>query len=128
MAKYLISFPAHAMRAPTEALFDVDRDAHAVMAEAKAAGVYVFAGGIDGSVPPVRVSADGTVTEGGYPSTRPLDGGFAVLELPSREAAVSWAARFARACRCDQILSHLGLDPRPPPKARAREAGQEFAA
>jgi hypothetical protein len=25
----------------------------------------------------------------------------------------------------EKILSHLGLDPQPPPKARAREAGQD---
>jgi len=25
----------------------------------------------------------------------------------------------------EKILSHLGLDPRPPPRARAREAGQD---
>lgn len=68
VAKYLISFPAHAMRALPEALVEVERDAHAVMAEARAAGVYVFAGGLDGSVPPVCVSADGTVTEGSYRS------------------------------------------------------------
>lgn len=99
------------MVAPADEMAVVDRDAHALIAEAKAEGVYVFAGGIDGSVPPVRVSADGTVTEGGYPSARPLDGGFAVLELPSRAAALSWAARFARACRCDQELRAFGFDP-----------------
>jgi hypothetical protein len=27
-----------------------------------------------------------------------------------------------------KILAHLGLDPQPPPKSRAREAGQDFAA
>ncbi len=27
-----------------------------------------------------------------------------------------------------KILSHLGLDPQPPPKGRAREAGQDFPA
>ena len=27
----------------------------------------------------------------------------------------------------EKILTHLGLDPQPPPKARAREAGQDFA-
>jgi len=26
-----------------------------------------------------------------------------------------------------KILDHLGLDPQPPPKGRAREAGQDFA-
>ncbi len=28
----------------------------------------------------------------------------------------------------EKILAHLGLDPQPPPKGRAREAGQDFAA
>jgi hypothetical protein len=72
------------------------RDAHSVIEEAKAAGVYVFGGGID---------------EGGYPWAPPLDGGFTVLELPSREEAVAWAARIAKACRCDQELRVFGFDP-----------------
>ncbi|WP_296873158.1 transcription initiation protein [Tibeticola sp.] len=110
MIKFLITFPAAAMVVPAEEMAAVDCDAQAVIAQAKAEGVYVFAGGIDGGVPPVRVSADGTVTQGGYPSARPLDGGFAVLELPSHEAAASWAARFARACRCDQEVRAFGFD------------------
>ena len=61
MAKYLISFPSAAMVVPEGQLEAVGRDAHAVIDEAKAAGVYVFAGGIDEGVPPVLVSADGTV-------------------------------------------------------------------
>ena len=28
----------------------------------------------------------------------------------------------------EKILSHLGIDPQPPPKGRAREAGRDFAA
>jgi len=28
----------------------------------------------------------------------------------------------------EKILAHLGLNPRPPPKSRAREAGLHFAA
>jgi hypothetical protein len=27
----------------------------------------------------------------------------------------------------EMILTHLGLDPQPPPRGRAREAGQDFA-
>ena len=34
-----------------------------------------------------------------------------VLELPSREEAVAWAARIAKACRCGQELRVLGFDP-----------------
>lgn len=112
MARYLISFPSAAMVVPDDEREAVGRDAHAVIEEAKAAGVYVFAGGIDEDVAPVLVSADGSVAEGGYPWAPPLDGGFTVLELPSREEAVAWAARIARACRCEQELRVFGLDPR----------------
>jgi hypothetical protein len=77
----------------------------------KASGVYVFGGGIDENVPPVLVSADGSVAEGGYSRAPSLNGGFTVLELPSREEAVAWAARFAIACRCQQELRVFGFDP-----------------
>ena len=111
MAKYLISFPGAAMVVPASELAAVGRDAHAVIDEAKLAGVYVFGGGIDEDVPPSLVTADGVVTEGGYSWAPPLNGGFTVLELPSREAAVSWAARIAKACRCNQELRVFGFDP-----------------
>ena len=111
MAKYLISFPSAAMIVPDGEWEAVERDSHRVIEEAKAAGVYVFGGGIDEGVPPVLVSADGVVTEGGYPWAPTLDGGFTVLELPSREEAVAWAARLAKACRCNQELRVFGFDP-----------------
>ena len=109
--KYLISFPSAAMVAAGDELDAAGRDSHALIEEAKAAGVYVFGGGIDEREPPVRVSADGAVTEGGYPWAPPLNGGFTVLELPSREEAIAWAARLAKACRCDQELRVFGFDP-----------------
>ena len=111
MAKYLISFPSAAMVVPDGELEAVGRDAHAVIDEAKAAGVYVFGGGIDEAVPPVLVSADGTFSAGGYSWAPPLNGGFTVLELPSREEAIAWAARLAKGCRCPQELRVFGFDP-----------------
>ncbi|QDT55304.1 hypothetical protein Pan44_33470 [Caulifigura coniformis] len=111
MAKYLISFPSAAMVVPDGDWDAVSRDSHAVIEEAKAAGVYVFGGGIDESVPPVLVAADGTFTEGGYSWAPPLNGGFAVLEIASREEAITWAARLAKACRCQQELRVFGFDP-----------------
>ena len=111
MAKYLISFPSKAMIVPDGEWEAVVRDSHAAIEEAKAAGVYVFGGGIDESVPPVLVSADRTVVEGGYPWAPPINGGFTVLELPSREEAVAWAARIAKGCRCQQELRVFGFDP-----------------
>lgn len=111
MAQYLISFPSAAMVVPDDEFEAVGRAAHDVIDEAKAAGVYLFAGGIDEGVSPVLVSADGSVAEGGYSWAPPLNGGFTVLELPSREEAVAWAARIAKACRCQQELRVFGFDP-----------------
>jgi len=111
MAKYLISFPSAAMVLSAGELEAASRDSHAVIDQAKTAGVYVFGGGIDETMPPVLVSADGTVAQGGYPWAPPLNGGFCVLELPSREEAVSWAARIAKSCRCGQELRVFMYDP-----------------
>lgn len=111
MAKYLISFPSAAMEVPDGEMEQVGIDSHAVIREAKAAGVYVFGGGVDESVPPVLVAADGSVSDGGYPWAPPLNGGFAVFEVPSREEAIAWAARLAKACRCSQELRVFGFDP-----------------
>lgn len=111
MTKYLVSFPASAMDVSGEEMVAVGEASHAVIREAKEAGVYVFGGGINEDVAPVMVAADGTVTNATYPQTREFDGGFCVLELPSRAAAVQWAAKFASACRCAQELREFGYDP-----------------
>lgn len=111
MTKYLISFPSGAMVFPEGEFQVVVDESHAMVAEAKAAGVWVFGGGIDESVPPVMVDADGVVTEGTYPQTKQIEGGYTVLELPSREAALEWAAKFARVCRCAQEVRAFGYDP-----------------
>ena len=112
MAKYLISFPSAAMVVRDAELEAAGRDSRAVIEQAKAAGIYVFGGGIDESVSPRLVSASGAVAEGGYPWAPSLNGGFTVLELPSRDEAVAWAARIAKACRCEQELRVFGFDPR----------------
>jgi len=111
MAKYLISFPSQAMVVPEQDWADVGEASHAVVREAKRAGVYVFGGGINEDVPPLMVAADGSVTSETYPQTREFNGGFCVLELPSREAAIEWAAKLAKACRCSQEVREFGYDP-----------------
>jgi len=111
MTKYLISFPGAAMDIPDDQWSAVGEAAHAVIREAKAAGVYVFGGGINEDVAPLMVAAEGTVTKETYPQTKEFDGGFCVLELPSRELAVEWAAKIARSCRCSQELREFQYDP-----------------
>ncbi|WP_116092322.1 YciI family protein [Sphingomonas crusticola] len=110
MTKYLISFPSEAM-VLTDAEFPVVvAEAHAVIEDARAAGVYVFGGGIEEKVDPVLVAADGSVSPEIYPGSR-LRGGFTVLELPTRAEAILWASKIAAACRCAQELREFMYDP-----------------
>lgn len=107
MTTYLISFPAAAMVIDEGDFEAVVESSHAVIREAKAAGVCVFGGGIDEAVRPVLVHADGRVSA----ETSYLDGGFCVLDLPTRAEAERWAARIAAACRTPQELRAFGDDP-----------------
>jgi hypothetical protein len=110
MTKYLISFPAEALVLTDEEFPTVYAESVAVIEQAKAAGVYVFGGGINEDANPVLVSADGSVHTELYPGSE-LTGGFTVLELPSRADAVEWAQRIAVACRCPQELREFHYDP-----------------
>ena len=110
MTKYLISFPSHAMVVSDEEFPTVVAESHAVIEEAKAAGVYVFGGGIDEEVQPVLVSADGSVSAETYPDVV-INGGLTVLELPDRAAAEEWARKLAAACRTPQELREFRYDP-----------------
>ncbi|RYY15634.1 MAG: transcription initiation protein [Alphaproteobacteria bacterium] len=110
MTKYLISFPSRAMQLDADELTQAGVDAHAVIEQAKAAGVYVFGGGIDEGVDPVLVAPDGLATPDIYPESR-LDGDFTILDLPSRQDAVEWASKMATACRCAQELRVFMDDP-----------------
>jgi hypothetical protein len=108
MTQYLISFGAHAMDdIPDQDMPAVARAAHAVVQEAITAGVFVSGGGLDNQ-PADIVAADGTVTGGPYPEAI---GGFTLVDVPSRQAALGWAAKIAVACRCAQEVREIGPDP-----------------
>ena len=99
MPRYLISFDAHAMdHIPAAEIPAVAEAAHEVVQEALTAGVWVFGGGLEHQKA-TFVSTDGTVSEGPYPEAV---GGFWVVDVPSREEALQWAAKTAVACRCAQ--------------------------
>jgi len=89
MTQYLISFGTHAMdHIPDEDGPAVGRAAHAVVQE--------------------TINADGTVTDGPYPEAI---GGFTLVDVPSRQEALRWAAKIAIACRCAQEVRAIGADP-----------------
>jgi hypothetical protein len=85
--------------------------AHAAVGEAMDAAVWVFGGGLAEDVDPVMVAGDGTITAGTYPQTKEFNGGFTVLDVPSREAALEWAAKIAAACRRAQDIREFMPDP-----------------
>ena len=110
MRRYLISFDDGAMNFPAEELPAVAEAAHKVVQEAKNAGVWVFGGGVVSQRASV-VATDGTVTAGPYPETKAVIGGFSVVDVPSREEALEWAAKLAVACRCPQEVREIMPDP-----------------
>src|SRR6202035_1174246 len=94
-----------------EQLPDVTDAAHAVMQEAKEAGVWVLGGGLTAVEEASVVGTDGTVTDGTYSESKQYLGGFSIVDVPSREEAVKWAAKFAVACRCAQEVREFVADP-----------------
>ena len=110
MARYLISFDDGAMSFPEADLPEVDQAAHEVVREAQDAGVWVFGGGVQSQKASI-VGADGTATDGPYPETKAVIGGFSIIDVSSREEALQWAAKFAAACRCAQEVREIMHDP-----------------
>jgi hypothetical protein len=111
MTKYLISFDEGWMTFPDEELPDVSEAAHAVVQEAKNAGVWVFGGGVNYDEEASVVATDGTITHGPYPVTKDRIGGVTIVDVPSRGEALEWAAKIAVACRCAQEVREFMHDP-----------------
>jgi len=106
MTRYLISFNDGAMTFPEEDLPEVCKAALKVVHEAEDAGVWVFSAGLESQRASI-VATDRTVTDGPYPETKDVIGGFAVVDVSSREEALRWAAKIAVACRCAQEVREL---------------------
>jgi hypothetical protein len=110
MTLYLVSFDDGWMDHPAEDRPDVAKAALAVAHEAQDAGVWVYGAGLESQRASV-VATDGTVTDGPFPETKEVIGGFAVIEVPSREEALEWAAKIAAACRCAQEVREILPEP-----------------
>ena len=110
MTRYLISFDQGWMTFPAEELADVAKAAIAVVHEAQDAGVWVYGVGLENQRASV-VATDGLVTDGPFPETKEVIGGFSIVDVPSREEALEWAAKIAAACRCAQEVREILPDP-----------------
>lgn len=115
MPRYLISFENGAMDHILEQdIPEVGKAAHAVCQEAKDAGVFRFAGGFqywNDDVEHAVVGTDGVVMDGPYPESKELIGGVLIVDVPTRDEALHWAAKIAAACRCPQDVRKFMDDP-----------------
>jgi hypothetical protein len=102
MSKFLISFAEGAMNIPDEEVAAVVQEAHAIVQEAKDAGLWVFGGGLMHHEESFVVNRDGAVNDGAHPERRGHLAGLSVIDVDSLEDALEWAERIAKACRCDQ--------------------------
>jgi hypothetical protein len=115
MAKYLIYFNQQWVGDHSEEWFRGRvRPSLAVTDEMKAAGVYVFAGGLEENAPVYHADATGEsllVTDGPYAETKEFLGGFAVVDVPDDETAKMWAAKLAVGCGWPQEVRRFGEVP-----------------
>jgi hypothetical protein len=85
---------------PPEFLEKVMRDVNALRQEMKAAGAWVFAGGLH---PPstatvVRVQDGDVLTvDGPFAEAKEYIGGFSIIQAPDLDAALEWGRKLARA-------------------------------
>jgi hypothetical protein len=102
MTEYLIAFndewvPDHTI----EQLQEKAKTVKALVAEMKAAGVFIFTGGLDDAVPAFSVDASsGTplFTDGPFLESKEHLGGFAVVDVADEQEARLWAGKIAVAC------------------------------
>jgi hypothetical protein len=102
MKQYLLNIyqPNGQGAPPAEFLERVMRDVTALRQEMKAAGAWVFAGGLH---PPstatvVRVQDGDVLTvDGPFAEAKEYIGGFSIIQAPDLDAALEWGRKLARA-------------------------------
>ena len=111
MAHYLLSiYQPDGPPPPPEFLEPVMRNVYALNDEMKAAGVWVFTGGLH---PPdtatvVRVNdGEALVTDGPFAEGKEHLGGLYVIDAPDLDAALGWGRKLAT------VLSPLSIEVRP---------------
>ena len=102
MTQYLLSVmqPYGENAGPPENIDEIVADLDALNAEMKAAGAWVFAGGLHGPSTATVLRAQGDevlVTDGPYVEGKEHLGGFTIVEAPDLDAALDWGRKLARA-------------------------------
>jgi hypothetical protein len=95
---------------PPEVLEPIMRDLDALNQEIKAAGAWVFAGGLHAPSTATVLRHQGDevlVTDGPFVEGKEHLGGFTIIEVSDLDAALQWGRRLAR------VLSPLSIEVRP---------------
>jgi hypothetical protein len=119
MSRYLLSiYQPNGDPPPPHLLEPVMRDINALVQDAKAAGVWVFNGGLHppGTATVVRYKGgDALVTDGPFAEGKEHVGGFLVIDVPDLDAALDWGRKLARALTLPghEDLGGLPIEVRP---------------
>jgi len=115
MTKYLIYFNQQWVGDHTEEWFRGRAPlAAAVVNEMKAAGAYVFAGGLEEDAEVFTADATSgslVVTDGPFAETKEVLGGLCVVDVADEGAAKMWAGKVAEACGWPQEVRRFGQMP-----------------
>jgi len=100
MKLYLLSLYQPGGAPGPEVLEPIMRDLAVVEEEMRAAGAWVFSGGLRDPSTATVVRAtddDWIVTDGPYAESKEFLGGFTIVRAPGLEAALAWGRKLARA-------------------------------
>lgn len=112
MPDYLIYFNQQWVGDHSEDWFrSREKPSNAVVDEMKAAGVYVYAAGVEVNGPVYAADATSgevVVTDGPYAETPQRLGGFTIVSVADDEAAKHWAGKIAVGCGWPQEVRRIG--------------------
>jgi hypothetical protein len=115
MPEYLIYFNQQWVGDHTEGWFRARGPlAMAVLDEIKAAGAYVFAGGLEEEGPVFSADATSgrlTFTDGPFAETKQVLGGLTIVDVADEQEARMWAGKIAEACGWPQEVRRLKSPP-----------------
>lgn len=101
MTQYLLSLHyADGPPPPPEVLGEIMKNVRTLQAEMQAAGVWVYAGGLQPAHSARVVRAQGTkvrITDGPYAEAKEYVGGFTIVDVKQEEEALKWAGKFSAA-------------------------------
>jgi hypothetical protein len=121
MPQYLVSIQLPDNYDPSLEDEAVIRDVHALNEEMDAAGITLFAGGLEPAsmAKTLRKQANGEViiTDGPYAESKEHIGGFSIVEATDMDDALAWARKAAVACRVPVEVRGIFFRPRPDSQA-----------